>query len=218
MLGRGEFLRLLFAELNVPYNEVMQGKSFQDGYGIQQEMKKSHTFFAIPAIEHGDIFLWQTPVMARYIALQCDEGRLMPKNEKDDLYAQALMATLVDVVGEGHDAWHSPDHNASYESQKESSALPIKIFIEKRLPKFFDFFENSLKKNGNQFFVGQSLSYVDVCMFHWLDGIEYQLPEVYQQANIPTLREFKKRIAQRPNIAKRLETRTEKYDGTGPIF
>ena len=61
-------------------------------------------------------------------------------------------------------------------------------------------------------------SVVDLCVFHWLDGVQYQLPEEYRKLPIPTLRTFKESIAARPRIEERLKTRKEKYDGTGPIF
>ena len=59
---------------------------------------------------------------------------------------------------------------------------------------------------------------VDLFVFHWLHGVQYQCPAEFASLPIPLLRAFKARIEARPGIAERLRTRTVKYDGTGPIF
>jgi len=103
-------------------------------------------------------------------------------------------------------------------SQKKETQPFIDIFLEERLPRWLEFFEKALIHSGGKHFVSNKLTYVDLCVFHWLDGVEYQFPELYASSPIPALKAFKQSIAKLPRIAQRLQTRTEKYDGTGPIF
>ena len=220
MLGRGEFIRLLFAELNQPYTEVFETKIMKELYSEFDQFKKGHPYiFAMPVVKHHDYYVSQTPAICYYIAMKCDQGRLLPS---DPIQAQSLMETLSDVVSEGHDAWHTPDPNGSYESQRDSCKEPIRIFVEKRLPRFLNFFENILENNlesAGQYCIGSKLTYVDLALFHWLDGVQFQLPKVWEgMIEITKLKEFYKHISERPRIAERLATRKEKYDGTGPIF
>jgi len=190
MLGRGEFMRLLFAETSTSYEDVYKLRSWQEV--AQENYASGKVFFAVPAIQHGSFFLSQTPAVVRYIAKKCDGGRLYPQTEEDDFYAQSLMAGVVDVVAEGHDAWHAIDKNASYASQAKECVPFITYFTTKRLPRWLDFFETALRRNGTSssegFFVGRSLTYVDIGVFHWLHGVHFQLPEVFNAANIPLLK------------------------------
>jgi len=225
MLGRGEFARLLFAETGTPYKEMYQGLGGDKAWPQLQQMKQSKPFFACPLIRHtppssssSPVLLTQVAVIVRYLAAQLDNGRLAAKAGVDDYYATEVVANVVDVVAEGHDAWHAINHSGSYESQKKETQPFIEKFIQQRLPKWAQYFEDTLIAAGGHYFIGHQLSYVDLCVFHWLDGIEYQLPKEYASLPIPTLRAFKEQIASRPAIANRLKTRKETYDGTGPIF
>jgi len=223
-IGRGEFARLLFSETNTEYVEVWKGRDPPDAWKESQLLKQQiRPFFALPAIIHtpasaSPILLSQTPVIVRYLASQLDNGRLSPIQGIDEYYAQELMSGLVDVVAEGHDAWHGINHTASYESQKKETQPFIDAFTNNRLPRWLDYFEKALKYTGGQFFVSKKLTYVDICVFHWLHGVEHQLPNVYFSAPVPTLRAFKEEIQKRPRITKRIEERGRTYDGTGPIF
>ena len=44
------------------------------------------------------------------------------------------------------------------------------------------------------------MTYVDIAVFHALHAVESQFPEDYKTLPIPTLREFKDRMASRPRI------------------
>ncbi len=67
--------------------------------------------------------------------------------------------------------------------------------------------------------VVQELSYVDLCVFHVLDGIAFQCPEEWAAAQVPLLKAFHERIASLPAIARYLKSdRRFPFSGTGPIF
>ena len=153
----------------------------------------------------------------RYLSQHLDSGRLAAKTDTDDFRAQELLACAVDAVGEGCTAWHAIDTTASYSSQAKETQPFIDTFVSKRLPKWLQFFESALKGNGGEFFIGSELSYVDVYIFQWLHGVEFQCPEVYNSESIDCLRGLKERVEKRPGIAERVKSRN-KYDGTGPCF
>jgi len=219
-------MRLLFAETNTSFHEAFQGVSSGNAQKLIQDMKNNiRPFFAVPVIIHtpnddgsSPILLSQTPVIMRYLASELDHGRLFPNKGIDEYYAMELMSGIVDIVEEGCRGWHAIHTCDSYASQKKETQPFIDIFLDERLPIWLEFFETTLKHNGNKHFVSNKLTYVDLAVFHWLDGVEYQCPELYEKSPIPTLKAFKQSIAKLPRIAQRLQTRTEKYDGTGPIF
>jgi glutathione S-transferase len=78
---------------------------------------------------------------------------------------------------------------------------------------------NSDEGGGDYYFIGDELSFVDLCIFHMLDGIEFQCPEEYERFDMPLLKAFKRQIGARPRIAQYMasDART-KFTGTGPTF
>ena len=164
------------------------------------------------------MYVSQSAVMCRYLSLHLDGGRLAAKSDADDVRAQELLASAVDAVGEGCTAWHAIDSSASYDSQKQATQPFIDTFVTRRLPKWLAFFEQALQANGGQWLVGSGgMTYVDVFVFQWLHGVEYQCGEVYRREAIDGLRGLKERVEKRPGIAERVTTRNA-YDGTGPCF
>lgn len=219
MPGRGEFMRLLFEATGTPYEDVFAEKTWREVAPLNYAPGKP--FFAFPAIAHGDFFLSQTPVIIRYMAKRLNGGELYPRHERDRYQAEVLLAGVVDLVAEGHDAWHAIDKNGGYLQQKEETEPFVQYYKTKRLPKWLTFFEAALQRNydGRAFFIGQELSYVDLCVFHVLDGIAFQCPEEWAAAQVPLLKVFHERIANLPAIARYLKSdRRFPFSGTGPIF
>ena len=72
------------------------------------------------------------------------------------------------------------------------------------VPKWLDFFETLLKENhkktGQLVFVGDQLSWVDVCMFHANDGNLFECPEVLDRGPTEYLKRFHAAIGERQNI------------------
>ncbi|ORY01870.1 sigma-class glutathione S-transferase [Basidiobolus meristosporus CBS 931.73] len=226
MPGRGEFMRLLFIETSTPFKDVYAGEDWTAVGKVNYQLSKE--FFALPTIKHNGFMLSQTPVICRYLAVKLNNGVLYPKEELLGYQAEMIMAGIVDLTAEGHDAWHPIDKNATYVSQKEQAKPFIEYYEKKRLPKWFSFFEKVLAENekkypsfdeGGPFLVGESISYVDLCMFHILDGIEFQCPEAYAFIDVPKLKNLKTRIQNRPKIKQYLESaQRSRFTGTGPIF
>jgi glutathione S-transferase len=85
-----------------------------------------------------------------------------------------------------------------------------------------DFFETLLKENykktGKLLFVGDELSWADICVFHVVDGNVFECPEVLDRESAEYLKKFHSAISERPNIKARLNSdKRPKYTHTGPI-
>eukprot|EP01087_Luapelamoeba_hula_P013792 TRINITY_DN3969_c0_g1_i1.p1 TRINITY_DN3969_c0_g1~~TRINITY_DN3969_c0_g1_i1.p1 ORF type:complete len:277 (-),score=50.33 TRINITY_DN3969_c0_g1_i1:44-874(-) len=231
--GRGEFIRLIFEETQTPYDDVLKTWEWNDLKQIAYLSNKD--FFALPALRHGDILLSQTHVICKYLAKAVQGGQLHPKDKKLRLQADILMAGLVDWTAEGHDAWHPIDKNGSYDSQKDKAGPWIETYNSKRLPRWLRYYERLLSRNTEAqtkqgaegkaeqelYFLGNSLTYVDLCVFHVLDGNEFQCKDAIDplRSEIPLLLRFHQQIKSRTNIAAYLESsRRCPFTGTGPIF
>lgn len=171
--GRGELIRLVFAETATPFDDVFRDRSFQDAIAFCSANKR---FFAVPAIEDCDndnLLLSQTCVIMRYLAERCDGGRLYPAGN-NGYKAEVLMQDAADALAEGCNAWHAIDHNKGYTEQAVETRPYIDVFVSKRLPKWLSRFNTVLEENYTDsrgpetplYFVVDSLSYADLAIFH----------------------------------------------------
>eukprot|EP00011_Vannellida_sp_DIVA3-517-6-12_P001976 CAMPEP_0114614610 /NCGR_PEP_ID=MMETSP0168-20121206/5743_1 /TAXON_ID=95228 ORGANISM="Vannella sp., Strain DIVA3 517/6/12" /NCGR_SAMPLE_ID=MMETSP0168 /ASSEMBLY_ACC=CAM_ASM_000044 /LENGTH=296 /DNA_ID=CAMNT_0001825665 /DNA_START=1 /DNA_END=891 /DNA_ORIENTATION=+ len=144
MVGRGEFVRLVLAECDTAYEEVFAGTDLQTVASFN--FARNKPFFAMPAIQHNAVFLSQSAVLVKYIAQHAGGGRLLPAAETDRYHAEMLMQCVVDWVAEGHDAWHPIDKNASHNSQAARAEPFMQYYKERRLPRWFEFFESALRR------------------------------------------------------------------------
>ena len=62
---------------------------------------KGKKHMAFPVLEHGDLYLSQTPVICQYLGKKLDGGRLYPKTEQNRIQAEIVMAGIVDWVDDG---------------------------------------------------------------------------------------------------------------------
>jgi glutathione S-transferase len=132
--GRGEFMRLVFAESNTPYEDVYRDLTFeaasQHCYASAGADNKKQ-FFAVPAIEDQDNedvgVISQTCVIMRYLAVQCG---LYPENPNKGFQAEVIMQDAGDLLAEGCKAWHAIDYNQGYDEQKEATRPFIDRYVD----------------------------------------------------------------------------------------
>ena len=241
--GRGEFMRLIFAECATPYADVYRGMTFGEA---AKECYGSPDRFAVPAIEdrrHTDpvtgraLAFSQTAVICAYLAAECAGGRLMPAGRAGALRAAVLMADVTDVMEEGCKAWHAMDYNAGYSEQAEATQPFVDRFVEQRLPKWLAHFGRKLAQNndgggggaggesGPLFFVGAALSYADLAVFHVLDGVRAEAGagggcrRQYEALATPLLKRFVRQIESRPRVRAWLADEGRcAFTQTGPGF
>ena len=152
--GRGEFIRLIFAECATPYADVYRGMTFE---AAAAECYNAPDRFAVPALEdrlHVDpatgrpLAFSQTTVICAYLAAECGGGRLLPAGRADALRAAVLMADVADVMEEGCKAWHALDYTAGYHEQAAATQPFVDRFVEQRLPKWLAHFARKLAQNN----------------------------------------------------------------------
>jgi glutathione S-transferase len=81
------------------------------------------------------------------------------------------------MVAEAHDTHHPISASEYYEDQKTEAARRARCFREERMPKFLGYFE--LVLGGPQAWLagGKRWTYVDLSLFHLVDGLLYAFPK-----------------------------------------
>ena len=212
MMGRGEFVRIMFEVAGVPFIDSF---TLPDGGPQTLNMmwrKGGHSdmpCFAPPIIRKGDFVLNQTPAIMKYLG---KEFGFYPTNKADEAHADALIGFITDVIAEGRLVFHARCFTESYYTQKEETAGHIKCYEETRLPSFLGYLETVLahnaKKHSKGFAIGETMTYVDLSLWHTLEAATSQFPESYPKIveDKPLLRAFREQIAAIPRLAAYLQS------------
>ncbi len=189
--GRGEYVRLVFETAGVPYVDVARLSEAEGGgtRALVTWLRGEHAGtlpFAPPFLRVGDTVIAQSALICRFLARRFG---LVPEDEAAELAAHQLQLTIADLVDEAHDTHHPLASSLYYEDQKEAAAVRAKHFREERMPKFLRYFENVLGRNregGGRHLLGGRLCYVDVSLFHTVEGLTYAFPNALSRL-APTL-------------------------------
>ena len=179
--ARVEPIRVILEELSVPYEN--RKISFEDW----EEMKGDTPFGALPMLEDGDTRIFQTHAIIRHLARVYDlYGSTELEHVRCDVIEEAI-SDLNELVGKAPWRPDFSDGRADYIANELSPALQrLKAFL------------NSNQSPGG-FWVGPSLTFVDLIAFALLDTTLAMFPEAFEEA--AALRAFCARIAARPRIA-----------------
>ena len=116
MIGRGEFVRLMFELAGVAY--VDHGTKENGGAEVFKFVKKDGNTgfpaFAPPLIKRDDFVLSQTPTIVKFLG---KEYGFYPQNAEDEAHADQLMAFLTDFIAEGRLVFHAKEFTASFYGQ-----------------------------------------------------------------------------------------------------
>ena len=206
--GRGEFVRLVLEDAGIPYRDVAR-EAEELGGGVKPLMARMYgkgedfPVFAPPilvVLEGGSRrVISQTAAVCDFLAAR---HGLCPKDDVGRAQCLALMLTIGDVIVEVHDIHHPISAKLYYEDQKEEALRRARLFVEGRLSEWLYYFEAVLHRGDGHAVPGQH-SYVDLALFHLVDGIEYALPRAFAKysADTPLLLKLRERIRQRPNVA-----------------
>ncbi|GAA5852084.1 hypothetical protein JCM3766R1_005599, partial [Sporobolomyces carnicolor] len=196
--GRGEFIRLLFEASATPYHDsaLNEGQAAIKPYldGSFEGNDENPTPFAPPILKHGQVVVSQTSNILLYLATHLENPiDLSPpatrsssepspakkaKPSRDDttlathlFHVNSLALTILDLNNEAHDTHHPISVASYYEDQRDAAVDKAKDFRANRVPKFFAYFENLLGRDGAQeWLVGTTASYADLCLFQVVDG------------------------------------------------
>ncbi|KAK4548575.1 hypothetical protein LTR36_009485 [Oleoguttula mirabilis] len=194
--GRGEFVRLAFEAAGVAYTDT--ANEVKDGYSTVQQicMNKgtesadgNPPVFSPPALRvpgagkdgKSALVIAQTPNILFYLG---EKLGLVPEDDEPGRYhVQQVALTALDLNNEVHDTHHPIAVMKYYEDQKDEALKKSQDVRENRLPKFFSYFEKTLKFNekasGGQgkYLVGDKLTYADTTVWQVLDGCMFAFPK-----------------------------------------
>jgi glutathione S-transferase len=208
--GRGEFVRLVLEEADASYDDVARLPEEEGGgiAAIREILEGDEATpppFAPPILELEGEYYAQTAVVCDLVA---HREHLVPHNESDRAHALQLQFTIEDFVSEIHDTHHPIATSLYYEDQKDEARRYAKHFIAERMPKYLDFFERALARYDGPHLLGEGLTYVDLSLFHVLEGLGYAFPNAlaHHTPEYPGLLDLRDRVAARDRIAAYLDS------------
>ena len=201
--GRGEFVRLVLEEAGADYTDVARLPEDQGGgpealRSFLEGSAKMHAF-APPILRvDRELTLAQMPNLCLFVARH---HGLVPEGAAAEHSANQLQMTIGDVVDEVHDTHHPVSNMLYFEEQEEAAVRSAEVFRAQRLPRFLDYFERVIANHGEDFLLGE-FSYVDLSLWHLLDGLEYAFPEAMasQWEEHPRLVKLREEVAKRPRV------------------
>lgn len=205
--GRGEFVRLALEAAGVEYADIAKDSSGEETTSrklmqLMQDAELTHPPFAPPVLKAGELVVAQTANILLYLGAR---HGLAPSDEAGRLWTHQLQLTIMDWVVEIQDTHHPLGPTEYYEEQKAAARKRAGLFLKHRLPKFMGYFEKVLQRNssGNQFLVGDTLTYADLSLFQMIAGLRYAFPRAMQKIenNYPLVTTLHTQVSKQLRIA-----------------
>lgn len=189
--GRAEFIRLIFAQAGVQYEDVRIERA------DWQQLKPKSPFGQLPMLETEGVTLCQSLAVARYLARKFD---LAGKTDLEQARADMLVDCFEDTVKPMLKIMTEPDESKKAEIKKK--------FLEEELPKCLTALEKLLEDNkgGDGFFVGDALTWADISFLSLSDWLSIMGADS-QIDNYPKLGALRQKVSKTPKIAEWLEKR-----------
>jgi glutathione S-transferase len=204
--GRGEFVRLALEDAGSSYVDVARtSKGMSAMMRLIENSAAENPPFAPPFLKAGKLILAQTANILLYLSPRLD---LVPKSEASRLWAHQLQLTIADWVAEAHDSHHPISGGLYYADQKKEARKRAGDFTGNRLPKFFDYFENILRRKTKDsgYLLGKTACYIDLSLFQMVEGLRYAFPRAMKklEPKYDRMIELHDRVAARPRLAEYL--------------
>jgi glutathione S-transferase len=203
--GRGEFVRLALEEAGVDYVDVARGRG-----GMARMMAAmdgaDHPSFAPPFLKAGDVTVGQTANILMFLG---ERHGLAPQDVQGKYWVSQIQLTIADLVAEVHETHHPIATSLYYEDQRPEAKRRAADFLDTRIPKFFDWFENILSRpEPKDYLLGDAVTYADLSLFQFVEGLRYAFPKTLARidAGYPLLMALRDRVAARPRIAAYLKS------------
>ena len=185
--GRGEQIKILFAELDKSY----KNKDYDFFKFMEDKAKGKHltTFNQLPELQDGQHKIAGSVTIMYYIA----------RKHKYGLTGAVSMSKALMLAGTAEDirqAWVKP-----LLSGKDTDKTHFK---NKVAPRWFEYYEKVLSSK-NKYFFGKSPTFGDVAVFEILDAIKHVYGNNFDK--FKKLTKFYSTMANRPKIKKYLESR-----------
>jgi glutathione S-transferase len=195
--GRGEFVRLAMEDAGAAYVDVARrphGIAEMSRFLENRSVKRPP--FAPPFLKAGRLVIAHTANILFFLGPRLG---LAPKDEAGQLWAHQLQLTIADWVAEVHDTHHPVASSSYYEEQKREAKRRAENFRAERLPKFLNYFEGVLERNGRRVLVGNAVSYPDLSLFQMIEGLRYAFPRAMKKQE----RKYRRTIALHDRVAAR---------------
>jgi glutathione S-transferase len=212
--GRGEFVRLCLEDAGAEYTDVARIEGDDVMTPFLEGEHEGAVPFAPPFLKSGRLIVAQVANILQYLG---PRHGLVPESEAKRLHAHQLELTITDLVAEVHDTHHPVASELYYEDQKAEAKKRSKDFRENRIPKFLEYFEKAVERGGGKFPLREH-SYVDLSLFQIMAGLDYAFPKAMAKQKVPLLRDLKKRVEERPEIAAYLASERRIPFNTSGIF
>ncbi|WP_456268724.1 glutathione S-transferase [Kushneria sp. AK178] len=207
--GRGEFIRLALEAGDADYIDV--GNTTEPGYGVEAVtawLDGSMTHyppFAPPFLKAGGEVISHVANILQYLGPRL---KLVQDDKVYQYWTHSLQLTITDFVAEAHDVHHPLGPELYFEDQQDEALRRAGNFIDNRLPKFFHYFERIIDNNPDStvYLVGKRLSYVDLSLFHVVQGLRYAFPKAMAalEGDIPKVIALHDHVLELPLISEYL--------------
>ncbi|KAM9665232.1 glutathione S-transferase-like [Trichechus inunguis] len=186
--GRMETIRWLLAAAGVEFEEEL----FETREEFEKLIKGGTLMYEqVPMVEIDGMNLVETRAILRYIAAKYDlYGRNLKEQAWIDMYVEGLK-DLSDMI------MFFP---LSLPEEKE---MNLDFILERATKRFFPVYEKALREHGQDFLVGNRLSWADIQLLEVILMVEECKPSVL--SGFPLLQEFKARTSHIPTINKFLQ-------------
>ncbi|MBV1857613.1 MAG: glutathione S-transferase [Nannocystaceae bacterium] len=197
--GRGEVIRMILEDGEVPYRDVARQEGFSAITSAREGALGEPRPFAPPVLKHGELVLSQSAVIARYLG---ERHGLAPAQETGRLLAEQHFLGWDDLMHEVHDTHHPIAVGLRYEDQREAASQRSRHFLADRLEPWLQHFER-LVTRGDGHHVPGTLTYADFMARFVLRGIAYAFPKAFahHSPKLPSLLDLVERIEARPALA-----------------
>ena len=192
--GRGEFIRLALEKAGAEYIDICREKGVKPMQRFREGKEPGLTPFAPPFIKAGKLVIGQTANILLYLAPRLG---LVGKTDASRFSAHQKQLTIMDFLDEIHNVHHPISGMLYYEDQKKEARRRAKIFTENRIPQMLAYFENT---------IGGRFSYVDLSLFHLIDGLRFAFPKTLKRQKIPKLRALHDKVGSDKRIAAYLDS------------
>lgn len=200
--GRGEFVRLIFEEVQVAYTEVAREPSTDRG-GVKAVMAyregsaPGRPVYAPPILRHREELFSQTSVICAYLG-----ERFSLNGESRRWVAAEVFMNIMDCVDEVHDTHHPIAVADYYEDQKPEALKKTRAFLEQRLPLRLRYLERVLEHHAGDWLLGNALTYPDLALFQFYAGLRYAFPAAMDSmsADFPRVQAVHDAVTIRPAV------------------
>ncbi|KAM9234547.1 glutathione S-transferase-like [Dugong dugon] len=186
--GRMETIRWLLAAAGVEFEEEF----FETREEFEKLIKGGTLMYEqVPMVEIDGMNLVQTGAILRYIAAKYDlYGRNLKEQAWINMYVEGLK-DLSDMI------------MLFPLSLPEEKEMNLDFILERATKRFFPVYEKALREHGQDFLVGNRLSWADIRLLEVILMVEECKPNVL--SGFPLLQEFKARTSHIPTINKFLQ-------------